>query len=87
VPAYLPGEHPFQNEFSQRHGIPLVATEGGAQTMYPEFQKVVQAAPKPAPLPPPQKGAVRVLGGGQTAPSGGGPASGPTTPNAPQGGR
>jgi hypothetical protein len=87
VPAYLPGEHPFQTEFAQRHGIPLIATEGGAQTMYPEFQKVVQAAPKPAPLPPPQRGATRVLGGGQTAPAGGGPASGPTTPNAPQGGR
>jgi hypothetical protein len=87
VPSYMPGEHPFQNEFSQRHGIPIVATEGGARTMYPEFQKVVQAAPKPAPLPPPQKGAVRVIGGGQTAPSGAGPAAGPTTPTTPREGR
>jgi hypothetical protein len=95
VPAYLPGEHPFQTEFSQRHAIPLIATEGGPQTMYPEFQTTLQAAPKPAPLPPPQRGATRVLGGGQTAPAGGPPAAGPTTPNpartpapsAPQGGR
>jgi hypothetical protein len=53
VPAYLPGEHPFQEEFARRHGIPLVATEGGPQTMYPEFQKVLQNTPKPPPLPPP----------------------------------
>jgi hypothetical protein len=65
VPAYLPGEHPFKDEFGRRHGIPEVATNGGPQTMYPEFQKVVEAAPKPAPLPPPQRGATRVLGGGQ----------------------
>ena len=51
VPAYLPGEHPFKDEFARRHGIPLIATDGGPETMYPEFQKVLQAAPKPAPLP------------------------------------
>jgi hypothetical protein len=65
VPAYIPGEHPFQDEFSRRHGIPLVATEGGAQTMYPEFQDVLKQAPIPEPLPPPQTGAARVSGPGQ----------------------
>ena len=53
VPAYLPGEHPFKAEFSQRHGIPEVATRGGAETMYPEFQKVLEKAPKPSPLAKP----------------------------------
>jgi hypothetical protein len=53
VPAYLPGEHPFKSEFAQRHGIPEIATRGGAETMYPEFQKVLEQAPKPPPLPRP----------------------------------
>jgi hypothetical protein len=65
VPAYLPGEHPFEEEFDRRHGIPHVATRGGAATMYPEFQDVVKQAPKPAPLPPPTRGAARVTGPGQ----------------------
>ncbi len=51
VPAYLPGEHPFKSEFARRHGIPEIATRGGAPTMYPEFQKVIEQAPKPLPLP------------------------------------
>jgi hypothetical protein len=66
VPAYMPGENPFLDEFARRHQIPIVAVMGGAQTMYPEYQKVVQQAPKPAPLPPPQAGSSRVRGGGQT---------------------
>jgi hypothetical protein len=70
VPAYLPGEHPFETEFDQRHGIPHVATRGGAATMYPEFQDVVKQAPKPAPLPPPSRGATRVTGPGQQQPQG-----------------
>ena len=50
VPAYMPGEHPFKAEFAQRHGIPEIATRGGAETMYPEFQKVLEKAPKPPPF-------------------------------------
>ncbi len=65
VPAYLPGEHPFADEFSRRWGIPEIAVRGGAETMYPEFQDVVKQAPKPAPLPPPTRGATRVTGPGQ----------------------
>jgi len=76
VPAYMPGEHPFHDEFSRRHGIPLIGVLGGPQTMYPEFQKVLQSAPKPAPLPPPQAGSTRVLGAGQAQQA---PAQ-PTTP-------
>ena len=65
VPAYLPGEHPFTDEFARRWGLPEIAVRGGAATMYPEFQDVVKQAPKPAPLPPPTRGASRVTGPGQ----------------------
>jgi hypothetical protein len=44
VPAYLPGEHPFAHEFGDRHQLPAIATEGGAETMYPEFQEKLKAA-------------------------------------------
>jgi hypothetical protein len=38
VPNYLPGENPFLHEFADKHHLPLDATLGGAETMYPEFQ-------------------------------------------------
>ncbi|MGP0074496.1 MAG: hypothetical protein ACLPWF_21480 [Bryobacteraceae bacterium] len=39
VPNFLPGQNPFVTEFAKKHGIPVEATLGGAETMYPEFQK------------------------------------------------
>jgi hypothetical protein len=39
VPHFLPGENPFLKEFPQRWGIPEEAARGGAETMYPEYQK------------------------------------------------
>jgi len=39
VPNYLPGQNPFLNEFADRYGIPVEAALGGAETMYPEYQK------------------------------------------------
>jgi hypothetical protein len=53
IPAYMPGEHPFQTEYAQRHRLPMIAVLGGPETMYPEFQKVMEKAPVPPPLPPP----------------------------------
>ena len=47
VPAYLPGENPFMEEFRKRHNIPEVASRGGAETMYPEFAAKLTTAPKP----------------------------------------
>jgi hypothetical protein len=38
VPHYLPGTNPYMTEFSEKHGIPIEATRGGAETMYPEFR-------------------------------------------------
>jgi hypothetical protein len=44
VPHYLPGENPFLAEFRNQTHLPEVATRGGAQTMYPEFQATLKAA-------------------------------------------
>lgn len=44
VPAYMPGEHPFEYEFNDRYNLPPIATRGGAETMYPEFQMKLNAA-------------------------------------------
>jgi len=42
VPNFLPGENPFIAEFAAKYGIPLAATLGGAETMYPEFQRKIK---------------------------------------------
>ena len=42
VPHFLPGQNPFLKEFPQRWGIPEEAARGGAETMYPEYQKKLQ---------------------------------------------
>ena len=39
VPNYLPGKNPYLYEWADRVGIPHQATRGGAETMYPEYQK------------------------------------------------
>jgi hypothetical protein len=42
VPHYLPGKNPFVNDFATQSGIPLEAAMGGAETMYPEYQRKLQ---------------------------------------------
>jgi hypothetical protein len=37
VPHYLPGQNPYLKEFSELSGLPLEATRGGRETMYPEY--------------------------------------------------
>jgi len=55
IPHFLPGTNPYMTEFATAHGIPVEATRGGAQTMYPEFMQKMRtmppAPPKPAPAP------------------------------------
>jgi len=48
VPNFLPDQNPFVAEFAAKYGIPLEATLGGAETMYPEFQQKMKemAVPK-----------------------------------------
>ncbi|MGA2719731.1 MAG: hypothetical protein ABSF78_12265 [Candidatus Acidiferrales bacterium] len=51
VAYHLPGENPWLNEYSQRTGVPYEAVRGGAETMYPEYQKKLEKMPVPPPLP------------------------------------
>jgi hypothetical protein len=39
VPHYLPGKNPFLTEFATKNGLPQEAARGGAETMYPEYEK------------------------------------------------
>ena len=48
VPHYLPGQSPFFGEFAKKHGIPVDATRGGAETMYPEYVLKMKNSSTPA---------------------------------------
>jgi hypothetical protein len=48
VPHYLPGRNPFVHEFADQSGIPLEATMGGAETMYPEFMLKLRRPARPS---------------------------------------
>lgn len=39
VPHYMPGENPFLREIRDRYGLPANEPTGGAESMYPEFQR------------------------------------------------
>jgi hypothetical protein len=41
IPHYPPRGNPDLWEYAQKHNLPRAAIEGGAQTMYPEFQKQI----------------------------------------------
>ena len=47
VPHYLPGTNPYLTEFATKHNIPVDATRGGADTMYPEFRAKLKTMPPP----------------------------------------
>jgi len=38
VPNHLPGTNPFLTEVADWYGLPLAATRGGAETLYPEYR-------------------------------------------------
>ena len=38
IPHYLPGMNPYLTEYAARRELPLEASRGGAETMYPEYQ-------------------------------------------------
>lgn len=48
VPNHLPGENPFLHEFANRFHVPYEATRGGAETMYPEYEKKLKEMPVPS---------------------------------------
>ena len=76
VPAYLPGEHPFKDEFMKRHNLPEVAVLGGANTMYPEFQPNLGKFTAPVIAQPGRGGGAGGRGAGPAAPPAGAPAGG-----------
>jgi hypothetical protein len=41
VPSFLPGQNPYLHEFADWYGLPYEATRGGAETMYPEYRKIM----------------------------------------------
>jgi hypothetical protein len=43
VPHHLPGTNQFLEEFATGYGLPVEATRGGAETMYPEYVEKVRA--------------------------------------------
>ena len=45
VPHFLPGSNPYMKEFAVKHGLPLDATRGGAETMYPDFMQKMKTMP------------------------------------------
>ncbi len=51
VPHHLPGTNDFLNEFPSNLGIPVEATRGGAETMYPEYMQKLATLPPPPPPP------------------------------------
>jgi hypothetical protein len=77
VPAYMPGEHPFRDEFATSHHLPEFAVRGGAETMYPEFQLRLEEwlAKNPRPAPAPAAGRGAGPGGAGQGGRGGGPAT------------
>jgi hypothetical protein len=51
VPNHLMGANPYIDEFGRRYRVPIEATRGGAETMYPEYTHKVAKMPIPPPLP------------------------------------
>jgi len=43
VPHELPGTNAFLGEFGKKYNIPIDATKGGAETMYPELARKIEA--------------------------------------------
>ena len=51
VPSYMPGGNPFLTEFAAKYQIPVEATLGGAETMYPEYREKLKNLKPPAKKP------------------------------------
>ena len=56
IPHFLPGTNPYMSEYAIRHGLPLEAARGGAETMYPSFMQKMRNMP-PARAEQPAAGA------------------------------
>jgi hypothetical protein len=47
VPHHLPGTNQYLTEFAARWRVPVEATRGGAEEMYPEYQQKLAIMPEP----------------------------------------
>lgn len=72
VPHFAPGENPYMTEHAARHRLPLLATQGGAETTYPDFLQKMQALEpaKPADRPLPAGAVPPAAAGSASAPPG-----------------
>ncbi len=57
IPSFLPGTNPYTTEFATRHKLPVDATRGGSDTMYPDFLAKGRTSPNVPPAPPSSAGA------------------------------
>ncbi len=53
VPSYMPGENPWISEYAATHDLPVEATLGGAETIYPEYRERLKQLPKAVSAPKP----------------------------------
>ena len=44
MPHHLPGTTTDAEEFAKKHGLPVEAVRGGAETTYPEYRKKLKQA-------------------------------------------
>jgi hypothetical protein len=51
VPHHLPGTNQWLSEYPTKYAMPLDAARGGAETMYPEYQKKLATLPIPQKAP------------------------------------
>jgi glyoxylase-like metal-dependent hydrolase (beta-lactamase superfamily II) len=52
IPSFLPGANPYTTEFATRHKLPIDATRGGSDTMYPDFLAKGRTSPNAPPVAP-----------------------------------
>jgi len=50
VPMHLPGYNAMMDEWAVRHGVPVKASLGGADTQLPDYQDTMKTLPKNPPL-------------------------------------
>jgi hypothetical protein len=57
VAHHLPGANQFLSEYAETYGMPVEASRGGAETMYPEYEPRLATLP----IPPPRVGGCKDL--------------------------
>lgn len=62
VPMNLPGYNPMMDEYAVRNGVPVKASLGGAETMFPQYQQAMLKFPKNPPLSQIEAAEKRIIG-------------------------